>query len=268
MFPSDTDFDTKITLETDSVPIDEESPFRILFLGDWSGRESRSQNLDSADLRPIEIDRDNFDDVVRKLNIGLKLDFPDNGESFLSLEFAELEDFHPDRIFQRLAVFENLRDVRRKLLNKDSFNEAAKEVRSWLVNDDSETNEVKTERDSLERMQSAPDELLDQILGQTNEIASSSQKQNTETSELSTLIAKLVKPHLIKTDKEEQSKLLLIVDEVISDLMRKILHHPKFQALESAWRGMYMIVRRIETSIDLKIFLLDISKSELSDKLK
>jgi type VI secretion system protein ImpC len=50
--------------------------------------------------------------------------------------------------------------------------------------------------------------------------------------------------------------------------MRKILHYPKFKELESAWRGLYFLVRGVETSSQLKFFLYDIGKAELSSILR
>jgi len=269
MFPNDTDSDTKVTLETEATPIAEDLPFHILLLGDWSGRESHQTNSDSLNLHPIEIDRDNFDEVIKNLRVRLDLDFQGNGESILSLSFTELEDFHPDKIFQQLPLFANLRDVRRRLLNKESYNQAAQEVCSWLsVEDNAEETEIKSQTVSQESNQSSTGNILDQILSHSAENVSPSQNQNVEKSELSAFIGKLIEPHLIKTDVAEQSELLMIIDEVISDLMRKILHHPHFQKLESAWRGLYLLVRKSETDVDLKLFLLDATKHELASNLK
>ena len=46
-----------------------------------------------------------------------------------------------------------------------------------------------------------------------------------------------------------------------------MLHHPDFQALESAWRGLDFLVSRLETDARLKLFVLDLSKSELAADL-
>jgi type VI secretion system protein ImpC len=46
--------------------------------------------------------------------------------------------------------------------------------------------------------------------------------------------------------------------------MRKILHHPDFQALESAWRGIYFLTRRLDTGEELKIYLMDLPREELT----
>lgn len=269
MFPTDTEFETEVTLETNLQQADDDLPFRILFLGDWSGRDSRLSKPESLNLRPIEIDRDNFDDVIKKLKVSLDLNFQGDTENSLVLKFQELDDFHPDQIFQQLPLFADLRDVRRKLLNTNTFNEAANEVRSWLTNNETSNESSFEKEESLPEVnQSMSPDLLDQILNQTDENTSDSQSKTAEKSELSRFISKLVDPYLVQTDVTEQSKLLMIVDEVISDLMRKILHHPQFQALESAWRGAYFLVRNVETDTNLKIYLQDISKQEAIDNLK
>jgi type VI secretion system ImpC/EvpB family protein len=58
------------------------------------------------------------------------------------------------------------------------------------------------------------------------------------------------------------------VDALIADRMRAILHHPDFQALEAAWRGVQLLTRRIETVANLKIDLLDWSKESLATDLE
>ena len=269
MFPTDTRYETKVTLETEISSVsDDDLPFKLLFLGDWRGRR-QSLIIDASKSRPIEIDRDNFDDVMRKFNVGLDLTFEDDDLNRLSLQFSELEDFHPDKIFQQLPLFSNLREIRNKLSNADTYNEAAREVRSWIKterNADVKGGTPQSE-DSVEK-QPASNDLLDRILGRADEKNFALPSPNVPSSELSEFIGKIVKPHLIQTDTEEQSNLLLIVDEITSDLMREILHHPQFQALESAWRGLYLLIRKIETDNNLKTYLYDIGKSELSETLK
>lgn len=269
MFPSDTDLETKVTLETGATPMPENEGFRMLLLGDWSGRENRSNHSDLPLIRPLVIDRDIFDDVMKKSDVRLELEFQGNESNVLSLSFSELDDFHPDNIFQQIPLFSELRDLRRKLLKPETFEEAASEVRSWFITNDTQANLTIENQPMTEVNQPVvPDDLLDQILSQPSESSTVSQSQTIASSELSSFIRKIVQPHLVTTDRIEQSKLLAVLDEVTSDFMRKILHHPQFQALESAWRGLYFLVRRVETDTDLKLSILDISKNEISDNLK
>ena len=57
------------------------------------------------------------------------------------------------------------------------------------------------------------------------------------------------------------------VDAALSDAMRLILHHPDFQTAESLWRGVEMLVRRLETGARLQVVLYDISADELAADL-
>ncbi len=257
MFPTDTNFEAKFSLETEKTGIIEEPPFQILVLGDWSGN---GEKKDLAERRPIEIDRDNFDDVLQKLGVRLDLDLQNDG-NVLTLEFSKLEDFHPDNIFRQISLFSDLRDLRKRLSKSDTFNSAAQEVRGWF-----DAPETTDSSDTVsENLPISSDNILDQILsGDSVPI----KPQTTHSTELNRLLGDLVKSHLVGFDENEQSKLLTAVDEATGDLMRNILHHPKFQELEAAWRGLYFFVRRTETDVDLKIYLLNISKNELSDNLK
>jgi type VI secretion system protein ImpC len=62
--------------------------------------------------------------------------------------------------------------------------------------------------------------------------------------------------------------LVEVVDEVAAARMRAILHHPVFQALESAWRAVALLVRRLDTDGGLKLFLLDLRRDDLAEDLK
>ncbi len=268
MFPSDTDLETEVTLQTNAISLPDDETFRILLLGDLSGRENRSYQSNFAASQPLLIDRDNFDYIMKKLNVRLELEFHGNESKILSLSFSELDDFHPDNIFQQLPLFSELHYLRSQLLKPESFEQAAREIRSWFISTENQTNETIQTQISDENNSSVPNNLLDQILSQPGKNQMPTQSHSIVSSELNDFIKKIVQPHLVSTDRAEQSKLLAIIDEITSDFMRKILHHPQFQALESAWRSLYFLVRRMETDINLKLFIFDISKEELSDNFK
>lgn len=269
MIPTDTDFEAQFSLETEATPVPEDPPFHILFMGDYSGRENFAQTIEASlpDFKTLEIDRDNFEDVMKRLNISLRLDLSGEGQEVLALQFRELDDFHPDRIFQQVSLFSDLRDTRKRLLNPDSFESAAREVRAWFE----ESLDEKAAENIEEVVPNEPassGSLLDDILTGTKAESTSYKSQVSESTELKSFIKDIVKDHIIQTDEAEQSKLLSVIDEATSELMRQILHHHHFQALESAWRGLYFVVRRTETSNDLKLFLMDISKQEVTEDLK
>ena len=253
---SDIGLEAEFTFERDLGGVIDEPPFRILMLGDWSG------GADSvlAGRRPVEIDRDNFDEVVDRLKPRAELDFEDG--STLTLEFASLDDFHPDEIFRRVPLCSELRDLRKRLRNSDSFNGAAREARQMFgiaASLPEPTPEQQVEENS-------GDNLLDAILAQPTGGAAAPKRG--VSGELGGLIRELVRPHLLNVNEDEQATLIAAVDSATSQLMRSIIHHRRFQELEAAWRGLFFQVRRTETAGDLKICILDISKDELAEDLK
>lgn len=58
------------------------------------------------------------------------------------------------------------------------------------------------------------------------------------------------------------------LDQKISEQLNLVLHHPDFQKLEGAWRGLHYLVNNTETDELLKIRVLNISKNELGKTLK
>ena len=84
---------------------------------------------------------------------------------------------------------------------------------------------------------------------------------------------------LVKQALQDQSvvkeDVLETVDEMIAQLDAKlteqtneILHHPEFQKLESAWRGLEYYVNNSEPDASMKIKVMNISKAELERELR
>ncbi|MDR1391009.1 MAG: type VI secretion system contractile sheath large subunit [Holosporales bacterium] len=57
------------------------------------------------------------------------------------------------------------------------------------------------------------------------------------------------------------------LDELLSDQVNEILHHPDFQKLEGSWRGLHYFVMNTETSSRLKIRLMNASVKDIQDDL-
>src|SRR5437667_199623 len=62
--------------------------------------------------------------------------------------------------------------------------------------------------------------------------------------------------------------MIAALDTKLSEQINVILHHPDFQKLEGAWRGLHYLVNNTETDEMLKIRVLNISKTELGKTLK
>ena len=53
------------------------------------------------------------------------------------------------------------------------------------------------------------------------------------------------------------------IDELISDQLNEVLHAQPFQQLEASWRGLHYLVMNTETSLQLRLRLLNVSKQDL-----
>ena len=79
----------------------------------------------------------------------------------------------------------------------------------------------------------------------------------------------LAQTQLISADVVQSiTAMIAALDTKLSEQINVILHHPDFQKLEGAWRGLHYLVNNTETDEMLKIRVLNISKTELGKTLK
>jgi type VI secretion system protein ImpC len=79
----------------------------------------------------------------------------------------------------------------------------------------------------------------------------------------------LADTHLIGSDSLRTIEAIIAaLDAKLTEQVNKIIHHPDYQKLESAWRGLHYLVTNTETDEMLKIRVLNISKKELASTLK
>eukprot|EP00913_Durusdinium_trenchii_P023472 g22050.t1 len=178
------------------------------------------------------------------------------------ITFAELDDFHPDRLFARLELFEQLRRMRRRLKNNDSFAQAAAELKEAKIGAaSSEEPATASSADEEPASELSTEGLFDAALEAT-------QQQAASANPIDRVIQEIIAPYIEPAADPRQPEYIAAVDDAIGEQMRRLLHHPEFQALEAAWRGLYFLVRRLETGSKLKLQLLDVSIDEITDDLK
>ncbi|MBN1932250.1 MAG: type VI secretion system contractile sheath large subunit [Desulfobacterales bacterium] len=249
------------TMEEISDAPKPETPFRILILGDFSGRENRGLSETRATItsqRILSIDRDNFDETLSKIGVKLHLGIAGDEGPFVDLCFNELDDFHPDRIFQQVEIFKSLRQVRKNLDDHRTVTSAAAQVKSWAV-------EPTVEPVIGSGRQETMGDLLDQVIesSQGKPADKKPASSSDDIDDWDAFLGEIVRPYIVSTAELKQTEeLKAAVDAAAGKLMQKILHHPDFQATEAVWRALYFLVSRLETDTKLKLYILDISKAE------
>jgi type VI secretion system protein ImpC len=247
----------KIAVDGDSsqarpVP---ETPFRLLLLGDFSASGSK-QPISSR--KPVQVDRDNFDDVLAAFHPELKINLGD--EKPATLKFSDLDDFHPDRLLERLDMFRKLRNIRARLADPATFADAAAEFGLGGRAKPLEEAQSTTPQASPLALGS----LLDDMIEQTEARA---QMRSAAESDLQKFVRRVTEPHLVSAADPRQSEILALIDRALGAQMRALLHVSDFQSLEAAWRAVFLLVRRIDTDEMLKLYLVDLSKDELAADL-
>lgn len=106
-------------VETEGAKVVKELPFVMGVLGDFSGKPTAPLKP-MKDRKFIQIDRDNFDDVMRRMTPGLQFRVQNTldekgGELSVGLKFESLEDFSPGRVVQQVEPLRKLLETRDKL---------------------------------------------------------------------------------------------------------------------------------------------------------
>ncbi len=244
-----------------------ETPFRIVILGDFSGRGNRglSETGDALAKRcPLMIDRDNFDSVLAKTAPRLEL-APGGEDAFrIALKFGDLEDFHPDRLYEHVQIFQKVREMLRRLNDPATFAKTALDL--GLVGTQPSVQRVVHKVSKADVLRVVSGSLLDEMIEATEDRAAG-ESPSKPGDEWTTLVNRIVSPHVVAKPDPLQAQLVALMDKATSAQMAALMHSPDFQALEAAWRAVFFLVRNIETDSQLKLFLIDVSKEELAQDL-
>ena len=237
------------------------SAFRILVLANFSGGSGTATPI--AQRRIERLDRDNEDAVFARMQVQLALGAK-AGEP-LALDFAELDDLHPDRWIERLAIFDELRGLQRRLAHPKSFEAAAAQLLGPEVSPASGAPAAAGDA----KGEAAPDAgggFLAAALEATpaREARGASRSGS---SLIDALAAELARPFVLPAQGERQAACLAEVERRRGQLTRRILADPAMRSLESAWLGVHALLRRLETDGALSLSLFDLRRDELESDL-
>lgn len=252
-------------------PSDEniEVPFVIGVLADF-GR-SPEQELPVLRDRPFrEVDRDNFDQIMRTTNPCVQMSVPNcidantsPSEISLELRFDALEDFTPIGIASQVPQMRQILAMRfqlalfaeylaiRKSLSRELFQFLAHPaVMEFLL------------QQALTPLEEIKPELAASITEQSRGAFSSALWADLD---LCILLQATASCNATSDDNlpEAVANRILQIDTQVSKQLNYIIHHPALQRLEATWRGTAYLTREAETGSLLKIRLLNVSKKEL-----
>jgi type VI secretion system protein ImpB len=106
-------------VETEGASIKKELPFVVGVMGDFSG-DSYEPLKPLKDRKFIQVDGDNFNDVMKKMTPAVQFKVKntlkdDDSEMAVELKFKSMEDFEPINIVQQVEPLRKLIETRNKL---------------------------------------------------------------------------------------------------------------------------------------------------------
>ena len=135
-------------VETEGAEILRELPFVVGIMGDFSG--DPTQPLKPLSERKfIQIDRDNFNEVMARMTPGLNIRVDnkladDGSQMAVSLQFDTIEDFEPARVAEQVPALKALLETRNKLRDLMSKVDRSEQLESLLEQILTNENELKS----------------------------------------------------------------------------------------------------------------------------
>jgi type VI secretion system protein ImpB len=135
-------------VETEGAEILRELPFVVGIMGDFSG-DPTQQLKPLSERKFIQIDRDNFNEVMARMTPGLNLRVDnkladDGSQMAVSLQFNSIEDFEPARVAEQIPALKALLETRSKLRDLMSKVDRSEQLESLLEQILTNENELKS----------------------------------------------------------------------------------------------------------------------------
>ncbi|WP_147108247.1 type VI secretion system contractile sheath small subunit [Tateyamaria sp. syn59] len=139
----------KYEIETEGTMVEKELPFVVGVLGDFSG-DPTEKLKPFGERKFVQIDKDNFDDVMAKMTPGLNFRVENtlsdaDEEMKVQLSFSRLEDFEPAQVVSQVPALNSLLESRnqlRDLLSKADRSEELETLLEKLLQDDAAIKDV------------------------------------------------------------------------------------------------------------------------------
>jgi type VI secretion system protein ImpC len=246
--------------ESQGLKRDPKERANLVVMGDFTGRASRGVIELLPPRKLLNVDVDNFARLFAKLGAQLKLSGADIPDGVVELGFDSPDDFHPDQLLTRISLLAKLVEARRLLLSPTTAEQGKTALQACLSTiiapAESFTSAAQPEPESN-------DETMARLLGG----ALPEKKSAPPTSQLDQFIRQVIAPHISAGPNAWQSGAVAAAEMELTNRLNAILHHADFQALEATWRGVDLLVRRIESSEEIGLLVLDASFAELQADL-
>ena len=268
-------------VETGGAIEKKELPFIVGILSNLSGM-SKEPLPPIKERKFIEIDRDNFDDVMAASKpecfIKVKNVLSEEGKDMnVALSFSKFGDFQPINIIRQVepinALYVSrcyLRDMLGKLDGNDPLDAVFDEILSSPDLQAELTGAFEGAEDADARKAVEPTETMQKLMTDGGMVLDETQKEYAIQ-----LIGEFAVSILIGLPADNQKNIgallndkIMEIDTRMSNQLNLIMHEKDFQSIEATWRGMNYLVFKTETGTMLKLRVLNVSKDDLLKDMK
>jgi len=139
-------------VETEGAAIVRELPFVVGVMGDYAG-DPTEPIKPLAERKFVQIDRDNFNDVMARVAPGLKLKVDntlagDDSQMAVDLKFKSMDDFDPVKVAQQVPALKAMLETRsrlRDLVSKADLSEELEGLLEEVLQDKSKLDKLSAE---------------------------------------------------------------------------------------------------------------------------
>ncbi len=123
-------------VETNGAQVKKELPFVVGVMGDYSGDNTENRKA-LKERKFVQIDRDNFNEAMGKVNPKLNLQVEntladDGSKMAVDLDFKNMNDFSPEAIVDQVPALKQLLEARSKLRDLLSKADRSEELENVL----------------------------------------------------------------------------------------------------------------------------------------
>lgn len=265
-------------VETGDAIEKKELPFIVGILADLSGKPLEALPP-MKERKFVEIDRDNFDEVMGSIAPRLAFSVPNvlGGEEpnfGVELVLKSINDLNPVRLTEQLGPLNDLYVARchlRDLLAKLDGNDPLYGILAEVVADKALQDEIiKVYAKAEDWSVVAPSATITRMLEEGKMVLDDNQIPYAL--KLVGQFSKDILESLAEGNEKDAPSLMneriANIDDSISKQLNLVMHFEDFQVMEAAWRGLHYLVMNTETSTTLKLRILNVAKKDLLKDLQ
>lgn len=228
------------------------NPKRVCILGDFTGSPGASNG-------PFPLDPERIVDLFEILAPSIRIALAGQECQF---SFGSIESFHPDCLLTTPGPLAALLSIRTALADPACATKAMEEARFWIDAPVGDSRPPTSDAGST----AVPDDSFERLLGGSiQKTDRPSKAAEPSRNPLDTLIKNLVGATSTPTQPGVATQATIkAVEDKLAKLLRQVLWNPNFQAMESRWRSLDLLIQYLSDGDEIELWALHCPVKQLA----